>query len=651
MKTSKSNTSLEKKGIIVKKVIGPKETFRILAVLLIIAAFLTYVLVNQPKSVSLSQMLNMIKQQNVEKIVVSGNDVLLYDNDGHVTKTTLEEDTSLTELLKNEGITLEDLAQKDIKFSVKSPSSKWVDIANVIFNGLFLVLIGYSVVSFVKFLNSQKQGGGMGGLMSFGKSPARLILGKRPDTTFNDVAGHKEVKEEMKTVVEFLKNPEKFKKMGARIPKGILLEGPPGTGKTLMARAVAGEAHVPFFYTSGGEFEEMLVGAGAARVRDLFKKARALQPSIIFIDEIDAVAKKRGIDFRTTYSDQTLNQILSELDGLEKRDSVIVIAATNRADVLDPAIMRPGRFDWRIKFSLPDSNERLEILKYHAKNKPLESNVNLETISKMTVGFSGADLESTLNEAAILAVRRGHSKITQDDLIEGMFKVTMGPKRKSLVMTQKDLEATAYHEAGHAVVAVFLEDAPDVQNITIVPRAKSLGMTYVAPEYEKTHTTFKELLAKIAVMSGGRAAEELIYGKEYISTGASNDIDVASNIARAMVKSFGMSSKLGFINYANKEEFLLASIKKDYSEKTAQEIDQEVKSFVTNQYKVALEILKKEKVLLDKVAQALLSKESLTKEEFMEIVKKYAKNTPPKKARKNVLSMEEWVNKLKKSKK
>ncbi len=645
------NKKIDPKAIIVKKVITPKTLIKWISLVAVsILVVFVYSYVTSPKPASLTEVVDVVAKKQAKKVIVSDTKVEVITSDNKRLFAPIEQQGSFLELLQREGIKISDLKENNVEVEVKPGGTHILDILNFLANVIFLTLIGYSVLKFVSFL--RQQGRGMGGLSMFGRSPAKLILGKRPDTTFKDVAGMYEIKEEIKTIVDFLKNPKKYTKMGARIPKGILLEGPPGTGKTLIARAVAGEAGVPFFYTSGAEFEEMLVGAGAARVRDLFRKARALQPCIIFIDEIDAVAKKRGIDFRSTYSEQTLNQILAEMDGLEKNEAVIVMAATNRADVLDPAIMRPGRFDWRIKFNLPDYKERLEILKYHSRNKPLSEDVDLEQIAKITVGFSGAELESTLNEAAILAVRAGRDKILQEDMLEGMYKVTSGPRRKTMVMTKEDLLATAYHEAGHAIVGVFLEHAPEVQTITVIPRAKSLGVTSFAYEYEKVHRTYAELVDTIAMATAGRAAEELIYGKEYISTGAANDIEKASAIARSMVKHFGMSQKLGFISYGqDAEEYLLISLKKDYSEKTAEVIDEEIRQIVQAQYKRALEILERERILLDKVAEALITRETLTKKEFYDLVKKYAVKKPPKKAAKIVKSVAEWISSTKRKKK
>jgi cell division protease FtsH len=488
----------------------------------------------------------------------------------------------------------------------------------------------------------QKQNATGGGLSSFGKSSANVIIGKRPDTTFADIAGAKEAKEEIKEIVDFLKNPKAFFEMGARIPRGVMLVGDPGTGKTLLARAVAGEAKVPFFHTSGPEFEEMLVGAGAARVRDLFKRAKNLAPAIIFIDEIDAVARRRGMDYKSSHSEQTLNQILVEMDGFEKREAIIVIAATNRPDVLDPAILRPGRFDRNVRLSLPDMTERKEILLVHAKNKKFGADVNMDKIAANTVGFSGADLENVLNESAILAVRAKRKEILQEDIREAALKVSMGPRRGGMMMTGHDLEVTAIHEAGHAIVSAYLVDAEPVKSITIVPRGQSLGLTLMYSEVQSNNVTKVHLLARIAVSSAGRISEALKYGESNISTGASSDIAHATRLAQLMVKQVGMSDA-GFILFDKEEDFDAFSNKSKYSEHTAELLDKEVKNIVDGQYKIATDILTREKKLLEVLAQELLKKESLNEEEFMSLVVKHGSVDAPVKKQDEALSVTDWI--------
>ncbi len=641
---NKQDKNSSNRTVIVEKVITPQDIKKWAIIAFAFIFFMGLGIyakqLTKGQQVSVTQAISEVKQDDVKKLVIEDSTVYLETKDNKNQYTNIESQSSFLDLLQKEGIKLSEL--KDVDIKVQNDTLTGIEIISAIVNILFLIFMAYSVYRFLGFFN--KQGSGSG-LMSFGKSPARVIIGKKTNVTFNDVAGLKEVKEEISEIVEFLKNPKKFQKMGARIPKGVLLEGPPGTGKTLLARAVAGEAGVPFFHTSGAEFEEMLVGAGAARVRDLFKRAKAIAPSIIFIDEIDAVAKKRGVDFRSTYSEQTLNQILVEMDGFEKTDTVIVIAATNRVDVLDPALMRPGRFDRRIHLSLPDIYERKEILQIHSKNKKLAENVDLQKIAAMTVGFSGADLENLMNEAAILAVRAGKSRIEMEDLIEAMYKVSMGPQRKTFALTKKDLVNTAYHEAGHAIVATYIKEAEKVQTITIVPRGHALGATVTKDEIEKVQTTYKELLARIAVLTGGRVAESLVFGKDDISAGAASDIEKASSIARAMVKELGMSSKLGFVKYATEDSYLLFAVKQSYSDSTAEKIDKEVLGIVEDARQLAERILIRERKLLDKVAEELLKRETLDSKEFAELVAKYGSKKPPEKDTAEVKSVAEWIEK------
>ncbi|MDX9739385.1 MAG: ATP-dependent zinc metalloprotease FtsH [Candidatus Dojkabacteria bacterium] len=482
------------------------------------------------------------------------------------------------------------------------------DIVSIVFLGAGLVLI------YILIKNMQQSGGK---IMDFGQSKARLLFGKKSGTTFDDVAGIEEVKEELTEIVDFLKNPKKYANIGARIPKGVLLAGAPGTGKTLLAKAVSGEAGVPFFHTSGSEFEEMLVGAGASRVRDLFTKARRAAPCIIFIDEIDAVAKKRGTVLHSGAGEQTLNQILVEMDGLEARESVIVLGATNRPDVLDPAILRPGRFDRTVVVHMPDYSGRKDIIKVHAKNKKFEDNVNLDIIAKKTIGYSGADLENLLNEAAIMAAKEDRKKIGQDDLLESYLKVKLGRKKKGQI-SEEDIKVTAYHEAGHAIVSKFTKYSTPVEQVSIIPRGMTGGVTVYLPEDDKKHTYKDELIASLASAVGGRAAEELFIGR--ISTGASGDIEQATSIAREMVTQYGMSEKLGMVKYGDVEETKHLGYSygggKDFSEKYAELIDEEVKSLMENAMKDAKKVLKENKVYVEKLVKLLLEKEVVIKEEF-----------------------------------
>jgi len=459
--------------------------------------------------------------------------------------------------------------------------------------------------------------------MGFGKSKARKADPNKK-TTFADVAGADEEKEEMSEIVDFLKDPKKFNELGARIPKGVLLVGPPGTGKTLLARAVAGEAGVPFFSISGSDFVEMYVGVGASRVRDLFGEAKKSAPAIIFIDEIDAVGRQRGAGLGGGHDEreQTLNQLLVEMDGFGANEGVIVMAATNRPDILDKALLRPGRFDRQIMVNYPDVKGREEILKVHSRGKPLGPDVNLATIAKSTSGFTGADLENLLNEAALLAVRHGKKAITQVEIEEATIKVVMGAEKKSHVVTDKDKMVTSYHEAGHAVVSYFLPTQDPVHQISIIRRGMAAGYTMYIPTEEKGHTSKKQMLEQICSLLGGRAAEQLT--QDDVCTGASNDIDRATDLARKMVTKFGMSDRLGLVSYGNdnNEVFLGRDFSStpNYSEKTAAVIDEEIENVVMVQYTKALELLKGAMPKLHEVAKILFEKEKITGEEFRGIM-------------------------------
>ncbi len=519
---------------------------------------------------------------------------------------------SFTDLLQNEGISLTSENLEVIPNNV--PSTITFDDILTVF-----VLVGFVVLGIIIFRGAQSSGMG---IMQFGQSKAKIFFGSKTDTTFKDVAGINEAREELNEIVDFLKNPNKFRKLGARIPKGILMVGAPGTGKTLLARAIAGEAGVPFFHTSGSEFEEMLVGAGASRVRDLFSKAKKAAPSLIFIDEIDAVARKRGTRIQSGTTEQTLNQILVEMDGFEKNVNVIVLAATNRPDVLDPAILRPGRFDRQVRIEVPDADGRKEILTIHGKNKPFDSDVDLEKIAKRTVGFTGADLENILNEAAIIAAKEGKQKINMDDIEEAVSKVILGPAKRSRKRTQNELKLVAYHEAGHAVVSKFTPNSTPVDKISITSRGNTGGVTMFLPETDEYIMSKNKLVADITVGLGGRAAEEVAL--DDISTGASNDIEKATTVAKRMVQKFGMSKKLGLVQYGDfeEDEYLgyAYSSSKEYSDKTAESIDSEVKEIIDSAYTNALKILNDKRDVLDRVANALLEKEVLSKEEFESLV-------------------------------
>jgi len=472
------------------------------------------------------------------------------------------------------------------------------------------------------FIMQQGQGGGSR-VMTFGKSRARLVNDDKKRVTFKDVAGVDEVKEELQEVVEFLKHPKKFLEMGARIPKGVLLVGPPGTGKTLLARAVAGEAGVPFFSISGSDFVEMFVGVGAARVRDLFEQAKKNAPCIVFIDEIDAVGRQRGAGLGGGHDEreQTLNQLLVEMDGFTINEGIIIIAATNRPDILDPALLRPGRFDRQIVVDIPDIKGREEILKVHARNKPLEDNVDLSILARRTPGFTGADLENLLNEAALLAVRRNKKKIGMEELEEAITKVIAGPEKKARIMTEKERRLVAYHEAGHAVVAHLLPTVDPVHEVSIIPRGRAGGYTLILPREDRFFMGKTELLEQVTHLLGGRASEELVLNE--VSTGAQNDIERATEIARRMVMEYGMSENLGPMTLGNKHEevFLGRDLARgrNYSEEVAAEIDREVRNIIERCYDKAKSLLTENINKLHKVAEALLEREKLTEEEFLEL--------------------------------
>ncbi len=487
-------------------------------------------------------------------------------------------------------------------------------IVNVV--PLFL-LVGVTYFLFSKMANSNK------GSMDFGKSRAKLSE-DGGNVKFSDVAGLKEEKEEVKELIDFLKNPKRFQKLGARIPKGVLLVGPPGTGKTLLAKAVAGEANVPFFYISGSDFVELFVGVGASRVREMFKDAKRNAPCLIFIDEIDAVGRQRGSGIGGGHDEreQTLNQLLTEMDGFGANEGIIIIAATNRPDVLDPALLRPGRFDRQVTVNLPDAKEREEILKVHARNKIFAKNVNLKNISLRTPGFSGADLENLLNEAALLAVRKNRDAITMDDIDEATDRVLMGPAKTSHKITDKEKRLVSIHEAGHAVIGIKLEDANEVHKITIIPRGHAGGYTMMLPKEERMSIMSKnELLATITGLLGGRASEELFLGE--ITTGASDDFKRATNIARSMVTEYGMS-ELGPMQYEQKEEGIFLgrdyNKSKNYSDQVALEIDQAARKIIDECYDKAKEIIKKNKDLIMLLSDALMERETLTKEQIESLV-------------------------------
>ncbi|MBL8014898.1 MAG: ATP-dependent zinc metalloprotease FtsH [Candidatus Doudnabacteria bacterium] len=540
-----------------------------------------------------------VGEQTIARIKDSSITTYAVDWDGGI--------TSFAATLQRENISL---GSDNIQIgSVIVASVNWSDIISLV------TLVGFVVLGFILFRGIQGSGNS---LMRFGQSKARMFWGVKPDVTFKDVAGIDEAKEELAEIVQFLKTPQKFVDLGARIPKGVLMVGSPGTGKTLLARAIAGEAGVPFFHTSGSEFEEMLVGAGASRVRDLFEKAKKASPSLIFIDEIDAVARKRGTTVQSSTTEQTLNQILVEMDGFEQGTNVIVIAATNRPDVLDPAILRPGRFDRRVVLDLPDIEGRKQILGIHARNKPLAKDVDLEKVAKRTTGFSGAELENTLNEAAIIAAKHDRKEIMAVDIEEAATKVTMGPAKQNRKRTEDELNLVAVHEAGHAVVSKFVEKADPVHRVSIVSRGMAGGVTQFLPQDDSRIISRQRLLSQVAVALGGRAAEEVVL--QDVSTGASSDINMATSIVRNMVQKYGMSEKLGLIKYGESNELQYLGYgygeQRDYSDETAKLIDEEVRSIMQSAYEKAKDIIVNNRTKFDKLVKLLREKEVVEGEEF-----------------------------------
>ncbi len=522
------------------------------------------------------------------------------------------------------------LIEEEVKVETSEPSV-WTNLFSPQMLILILLVLGPLVLIFWLF-SRQMQVSGQSQAFNFGKSRAQLYEGK-VGVTFKDVAGVEEAKEELAEVVDFLKNPKKYTAMGAQIPKGILLVGPPGTGKTLLARAVAGEAGVPFFYISGSDFVEMFVGVGAARVRDLFDQAKKRRPCLVFIDELDAVGRRRGAGIGGGHDEreQTLNQLLVELDGFEANSGIIVLAATNRPDVLDPALLRPGRFDRRVIVDRPDIKGRIEILKIHLRDKPVGQDVDVAVLARRTPGFTGADLRNVCNEAALLAARRGKTQITMEEFDEAIDKVMAGPERKSRVITEKEKRLVAYHELGHAITAWALPHADPVHKISILPRGLAQGYTVILPEEDRYFATREEMMDRISALLGGRVAEELVFGE--ISTGASNDLERATEIARDMVTVYGMSDHLGPISYGKRghEVFLGKDLveQRNYSDQIAYLIDQEVRRIVDDCYDQAREVLKKYLPHLHFLAEVIMDREHLRREEFEAIMESFDPDNPP----------------------
>ena len=595
----------------------------IIAIFIFISITIAYSLISKNpeeiKKLSISDVAKSVIDGSVEKIDVAGEDISVSFKDKTKGEAKKETESSLSETLYNYGVTPAQLASTPIEIKNESGFGYWL------LNILPFLLPVLVIIFFIWMITRQVKGQGMQAF-TFGQSKARITdpNDKNNRVTFKDVAGAKEAKEELKEIVDFLKNPKKFLDIGARIPKGVLLTGVPGTGKTLLARAVAGEASVPFFHLSGSEFVEMFVGVGASRVRDLFKMAKKAAPSIVFIDEIDAVGRVRGtgVGGGNDEREQTLNQILVEMDGFEPNEKVIVMAATNRSDVLDPALLRPGRFDRRVVLDLPDRADREEILKIHSLKKPFAEDVNLKIIAERTPGFSGADLFSLMNESAILAAREDRKKVAQFDLIRSIEKVMMGPERKSHLLSKKEKEITAYHEAGHALVASCLEYADPVHKFSIVSRGNAGGYTLKLPLEERRLQSKKEFLDDIAMSLGGYVAEEMVFND--ITTGPSNDLQVATNLARAMVTRWGMSTEIGPIaleSDGGRTMFGKGINNTEYSEKVNSLIDSEVSKIMNEAFAKAKLILSEKRKILDIIALKLVEIETLEQAEYNDLIR------------------------------
>ncbi len=586
--------------------------------------------------ISYSQFLNKVQMGSIESVTMSSDSLTALPKESivkedtnkninlplNVGKTQPKPKIQYIVRIPGNDITLINLLKdNNVEINVAKPQEgSWMSMLGSVI--LPIVFIGIMIILILKGI--QQTGSSA---LNFGKSKAKLLQDDKIKITFKDVAGIDEERQELEEIVDFLKNSEKYTALGAKIPKGVLLVGAPGTGKTLMAKAVAGEAGVPFFSISGSDFVEMFVGVGASRVRDLFEQAKKHQPCMIFIDEIDAVGRQRGAGMGGGHDEreQTLNQLLVEMDGFDENTNIIVIAATNRPDILDSALLRPGRFDRQIYVNEPDVKGREEILNVHAKNKKLAADVDLKLLAKRVPGFTGADLRNLLNEAALLAARNDRQAVTMEDIDKSIDRVIAGIEKKSTVLTQEDKERTSYHEAGHAVILKLLEDCEEVQKISIIPRGRALGLTWYTPKDDSKHQTKRKLLAHITNLLGGRVAEEIVYG-DNISTGASNDMQRATKLAKNMVSQWGMSDKMGNMTYGEPQEHVFMGRdfgqSKDYSEQVAYEIDMEVKKIIDEKYALAKQILTENRDILNELAMSLLENESINAQEFDELVEK-----------------------------
>ncbi len=561
--------------------------------------------------IAYSQFISEVDQGHVRSVVIAGQQIAGNYTDGTSFQTYAPQDPALVQKLEDKGVTI----------TAKAPSEGGQSLLGMLVSWFPMFLILAVWIFFMR----QMQGTG-GKALGFGKSKAKLLTEAHGRVTFEDVAGVDEAKEDLEEIVEFLRDPQKFQRLGGRIPRGVLLVGPPGTGKTLLARAIAGEANVPFFTISGSDFVEMFVGVGASRVRDMFEQAKKNAPCIIFIDEIDAVGRHRGAGLGggNDEREQTLNQLLVEMDGFEANEGIILIAATNRPDVLDPALLRPGRFDRQIVVPNPDVVGREKILKVHVRKVPLAPDVDLRVIARGTPGFSGADLMNLVNEAALLAARRGKRLVTMAEFEDAKDKVMMGAERRTLVMTEDEKRLTAYHEAGHAVVALHVPATDPVHKATIIPRGRAMGMVMQLPERDKLSMSLEQMTSRLAIMMGGRVAEEMIFGKEKVTSGASSDIEQATRLARMMVTRWGLSDELGTVSYGeNQEEVFLGhsvSRQQNISEQTAQKIDSEIRRYVESGLSEARRLLSEHADELEKLAQGLLEYETLSGDEIRNLL-------------------------------